>query len=519
VKSRYWLAPIAGAALAVSLTGIGASASPGRLADASSSKASAMTALSNRAATSAPVASLNTPMARTGHGAATARVVSARALSRARQLPATPAIRPAPATIRPFTAPTAVTFNVDGISEGTSDCVDCNVPDPSAAVGTTQVAQVANSQLAVYNKSGSQLCSDPLSSLLGTTATLFEPRIQYDNVNSRYSMIADIEISSLTASPAMYLAASQTNDACGSWFVYHIGFSGGSYPAGTAVRAYLGQDRPALLFSSDNITPPGDPINSTVWSIAKSAVYSGAAVSFGSFNVAEFTEPVIVSGNPIPATTSTYFVAAATSPSNAGQGTGYDLYRMTNSAGPGTSLVLQAFISSPFNVQGNVFQSGPAVQSHGLVWFTHGFELGDFPSVRYGEINTANNTATVAEAFRSGTSDDFISSIGISDAAGGVYVWLNWVFTDTTRGVGASDTVDVLLPGQPVQNLIGTGLVLKNSLTTSVPFDLGETSSVAIDPGGPFRSLCAAGKTAVVTQEYLAADGSWATDLARVSFC
>src|SRR5262249_5455930 len=72
--------------------------------------------------------------------------------------------------------------------------------------------------------------------------------------------------------------------------------------------------------------------------------------------------------------------------------------------------------------------------------------------------------------------------------------------------------IDMLPAGQPIANLIGTGLVYAAGSTTSQT-RFGDFSSVAVDPQVP-GGICA-----VATQQYFSAGGTWNTRLAPVGNC
>jgi hypothetical protein len=419
---------------------------------------------------------------------------------------------------RPLVAPAVVT-NFDGINQATG-CGGCQPPDPNAAVGTTQILNAVNVAMRATTKTGGALCTFSLASFLGTSDTLSDPRVQYDNVNNRFSFTVTIVPASSTATPALWVAASTSNNACGSWWIYRLTFSGGSFPAGTLLDyPILGQDRNALLLSTDNFTPTSR--NRTVFGVQKPAVYAGAAVSFSAFNTSSFTAPVSNGGIPMISTPFSYFLGAV-------PGTGYQLYRLTNSGGPGGTLTLQATISSTFsapprrvNQPGTTTTLDPLdgriawspVNDGNFIWFAHGIAIGTFPGVRYGAISIVGNSATVAIAYRSGTSDDFNPSVGVGNApGGGNYIYLNWAYTDPAANVAVSDTVDSVAPGAGVPNLIGTGTVLINGAVTGQT-RFGDYSSVAIDPS------VAAGSCAVTAQQYFTSGGTWRTRLARVGSC
>ncbi|MFL6128898.1 MAG: hypothetical protein ACJ73E_07515 [Mycobacteriales bacterium] len=435
-------------------------------------------------------------------------------------------------TVRPLTAPTTVDANFNGITQAGSNCGGCQPPDPNAAVSPTQIAHVVNLRLQVFNKTGGTLCGVGLNTFIGTSASISDPHIQWDNLNNRFSLVVIPVPASTAATPTLFLLTSQTADGCGTWWVYTVTFSGSLYPAGTLLDyPYLGQDRVALLSSSNNFrrTSTGGftYINSAVFAIPKSAAYAGAGFSFSSFAVGFSTAPVTVTGIPIAATTDTYYLRSI-------PGTGYQLYRMNNSAGPGTTLTPLAVASSAFSAPPRrVNQPGtattldpldgriqaPPFQDEGFVWFTHAQAIGSFPGVRYGAISVSSNTVTAQNAFRSGTSDDFNPSIGVADAgANVVYLWLNWAYTDTPAGVPTSNTVDGVTPGGGVPALIGTGLVLATGSSTSSNTRFGDLSSVAIDPTAA-SPTCPAGRTAVTAQEIFQSNGQWITRIGRLSFC
>jgi hypothetical protein len=444
------------------------------------------------------------------------------------QRPAAPAVRATGAAantsgspaIVPLVAP-GVVANFNGINQA-AGCGGCQPSDVNAAVGTTQILESVNVTMRAMTKGGFTLCTRPLNTFLNTTDALTDPRVQYDNVNLRYSLVVTIKPASTTATPALWVAASQTNNACGAWNIYRVTFGGGSFPPGTLLDyPILGQDRNALLFSTDNRPPGGQ--NFTVFGIPKSAVYSGAGFSFTAFNTASFVAPATNGGIPMVSTTLSYFLGAV-------PGTGYRLYTLTNSGGPGAVLTLRATISAPFSaptrqvnqpgttvtldpLDGRIAWS-PVLASGNFLWFAHGIDFGGFPTVRYGAINVVSNTSGgMALAFRSGTSDDFNPSISVgNNPGGGGWIFVNWAFTDTSAGIATSATVDMVTPGGGIPNLIGTGAVLVNGSSTS-QFRFGDYSSVAIDPSN------ANGSCAVTGQQFFVSGGTWATRIGRVGTC
>jgi hypothetical protein len=204
----------------------------------------------------------------------------------------------------PLTAPT-VLANFDGTDEATG-CT-CEPPDVNAAVSTTQIAEVVNLFLQIYTKTGNVLCGGgvTLNRFLRSTDNLADPRVQYDNVNDRFTLSATVIPASTNATPAMWVAASASSDACGSWFGYRLTFHGDPFPAGTLLDyPILGQDRNAVLLGTSNFTSSG--LNFTVFGVAKSDLYADAPVNFSVFDVDSQSAPVSNGGIPMISTPFSY---------------------------------------------------------------------------------------------------------------------------------------------------------------------------------------------------------------------
>ena len=423
-----------------------------------------------------------------------------------------------------------------------SNC-GCQPPDPNAAVSTSQIAHVVNLELLVFKKSGVPLCHVGLNTLIGTSASLSDPHIQWDNAHKRFSMVVIPVPSSPSATPTEFLLATTTSSACGSWFVYTIGFSGGLFPPGTLLDyPYLGQDNvpsgsfafggSILSSTNDFCCAPsfGSYINSAAFAIPKFPVYNGMGFSFPAFSVSFSTAPVTVSGLGKAVSPNTYWLASI-------PGSGYNLFVMTHSSQPGTTLALQASISAPFNapsrrvnqpcggscttldpLDGRI-DSPPQIAGGGFLWFTHGIDIAGFPGIRYGAISVVSNTATVAEAFHSNSSDDFNPSLAVTPTSGSlVFLWLNWAYTDSPVGVPTSDTTNGVLPGGGVPNLTSADLTLVTGSDTFTDFRFGDLSSVEVDPSA-VSLTCPKGRAAVMANEYFDTSGNWVTRIARVSFC
>jgi hypothetical protein len=230
-----------------------------------------------------------------------------------------------PGAAVPRLAP-AVASTFDGISE--AGCSGCGVPpDPNAATSGTEIVELVNTFIQVTDATGAVLCGGgvTLNRLLRTTDGLTDPRVQFDNIHQRFSLVVTVAPASTSATPAMWVAASDSVDACGTWRVYRLTFSGDPFPAGTFLDfPMLGQDTTALLVSTRNLTPTGR--NFTVYGLPKATIYAGSPVSFSTFNVPSLTAPVTNAGQPMISSPVSFFLAAV-------PGTGYRLFRLTNGGG------------------------------------------------------------------------------------------------------------------------------------------------------------------------------------------
>jgi hypothetical protein len=413
----------------------------------------------------------------------------------------------------------------DGVAQ--DNCPSCTnpPPDPNAAVGAGKIVQVVNQLIQVTNRVGAVQCGGPvtLQRLLRTTDGLTDPRVQFDNVNQRFSLSVTVSSVHPSDTPAMWVATSETEDPCGRWFLYRLTFHGDAYPTGTMLDfPMLGQDTHALLISvrtclinKDCLKPDGAIF--TVFGLPKSVVYSGAHVEFNSFQVDSLTAPIVNAGQPMIASPVSFFLAAV-------PGTGYKLYRLTNSGGPGASMT-KTIISAPFSKpRRQVNQPGTTATldpSDGnilaapyfdgtRIWFTHDGDDGGFPTVRYGAVDTRNNTVVTAWAFHSGSSDDFNPSLAVGITPQRETVYLNWAFTDTLAGTATTDVFASGDANQPITSIAGPGMIsVSGSISTQGRF--GDFSSVSVDP--------AVSGCAFAAQEYFGSDGNWKTRITPIGQC
>jgi hypothetical protein len=413
----------------------------------------------------------------------------------------------------------------DGVAQ--DNCGSCTAPppDPNAAAGAGKIVEVVNDLIQVTNRMGAVECGGPgtLNTLLRTTNSLSDPRVQFDNVNQRFSFSVTVSNPAATDTPAMFVAATETEDPCGNWFVYRLTFHGSAYPTGSFLDfPMLGQDTNALLLSlrtclrGKNCLDPDGAIFS-VFGLPKSIIYSNQHVEFNSFQVDSLTAPVTNAGQPMIASPVSFFLAAV-------PGTGYKLYRLTNSGGPGATLT-KTTIAAPFskpsrrvNQPGTIDTLDPSdgnITSFpyfdgALIWFSHDGDDDGFPTVRYGAVDTRNNTVATTWAFHSGSSDDFNSSVAVGITPRGETVFINWAFTDTPAGKATTDVFGAGDASKPLVTIAGPGTIYASGGVSSQG-RFGDFSSVSLDPS---VSGCA-----FATQQYFATDGNWKTRIQPIGQC
>jgi hypothetical protein len=423
----------------------------------------------------------------------------------------------------------------DGITQ--DNCTSCvnPPPDPNAAVGAGKIVEVVNDLFQVTDRTGAVQCnggSITLQKFLGTTDSLTDPRVLFDDVNQRFIFSVTVSKSSITSTsvPKMWVATSETADPCGNWFHYPLTFHGDWYPNATFLDfPMLGQDAHAIFVSLRGIGTNGTVY--TIFGMPKSIMYTGAHVEFNSFQVDSLTAPVTNAGNPMIDNPVTYFLAAV-------PGTGYKLYRLTNSGGTGATLS-KTTISSPFSApsravnqpgttaildssDGNI-TSAPFFDGK-LIWFAHDGDDDGFPTVRYGTVDTSNDTVATVWAFHSGNSDDFNPSITVGITPSGETVYLNWAFTDSKAGTPTTPVFASGSASAPIQSIAGAGTIYATGGGVTAPCmdesksppqliacRFGDFSSVAIDP--------AVNGCAFATQQYFATDKSWKSRITPIGQC
>jgi len=459
-----------------------------------------------------------------GSAKAAPRQVNLRGLTRKlRAGQASPSLRaslPRPDAITPDGAD--VTSQFDGITQVQSGGGDR--PDPSAATNGSQIVEVAGDFLQVYTNAGGTSCGTgpglTLDQFLGTTDLLAGPQVEFDNFQGHFIIEAPVRGTAAGAAPALWVASSNTSNPCQTWNVYRLTFSGGPYAPGAVLDSViLGQDRRAVLVETNVFASTGGAFSAfSVFAITKSDLYLDDPVSFSAFTVASQAAPVSNAGEPMIDSASSFFLGADPS-------IGYQLYRMTGSGTPNPSLTLAATIGSPYSAPSEAevppASQGPdagdgritssPVFDGSRIWFAHGVSLIFHPTtVRFGYINLVNNTETdsimtVDPLF----SDEFNGSVGVGIIPGSSEaIFLNWAYTDPSKGVQVSPAVDSFVFNGTLPSTVGAQQTLTTGTAISTTL-FGRYSSVAVESAIFGNTTCA-----ITTQEYF--NGSWDTRLARI---
>jgi hypothetical protein len=431
------------------------------------------------------------------------------------------------------TEPTKILQNFRGTLASQSSC-GCQPPDSNGAVNKKFVVEADNLSLQVWSKAQPPVLKKRVSfnSLLGTSDSLSDPRVLYDNAYARW-VFAIIPIPATTTStPRLWFGVSTTSIPTGSWFIYNIAFSGGQYSAGTLLDyPMVGMDADSIAITTNNFCCGSNPntYNGTaVFALPKQRLYNGFGFGFGAFGVGWSAHPSFVEGIPQAQDGRHYIVASQTAEGN---GSGYDVWYMLNGSRPDSTTVTYAGATgstgdtvpscAPQPGGGNCLdaldgrlQAAPH-QLNGLLWVTR---ASGFPLIRYGTINESSLAVTEATAYVAGSSNDWNPSIGVSDAGGGnQFVFLNWAYDDPGNGTQVSTRVAGLSAGDAVQNLIGVGTTLATGGHGN-DFRFGDYSSVSIDPMP--SGVCPAGRSAlIVNEEFSLTTGEWQMHDARVGFC
>lgn len=147
--------------------------------------------------------------------------------------------------------------------------------DMALAVGHNYAVQVVNESIAVYSKTGVLQAGFPktLQAFTGCGCgnSIFDPRAYFDWAESRYVVLFARDNGA--ASSTFYIAATQTNNPLGAWWIYQFTYGGadefGDYPT-------LGYDNQGIYTCGNTFSiSTGGYVNNKCFLIPKIPLYSG----------------------------------------------------------------------------------------------------------------------------------------------------------------------------------------------------------------------------------------------------
>ena len=427
-----------------------------------------------------------------------------------------------------------------GTTSSTDPC--CIPPDPNGAVGAGDIVEIDNTSVQVWTRvsgnTSTLLKRVSTNTLLNTTKALSDPRVFFDNAWNRWVIV----VTDATAGPCtpldFFMAASQTSDPTGSWFVYDITVSGASFPAGLMDYPEVGMDANSVLVTGHDTNCSNHNLVESLVAIPKQRLYNNGPLpsSVPAFLVPQLAHPAFVEGIPQNLDAKTYIVASELVNGN---GNGFDLYYMTNTSSPGSqTLVFAGKVKDPLKPKitpgcapepgvgpclgiGNSASEleAPPSQLNGLLWVTRTVSNGTRAAVEYGYINETTRKATMALTNATSTSYDFNSSIAASDLGSGPFVWLNWSSVDPALPQYLSMRVSGLSPGDVPTNLGPYSITTGISAADASAQRYGDFDSVSVDPEvvSPFCPV--PGFSALAVDELYDSSGNWYMQDARVGFC
>ncbi len=186
-------------------------------------------------------------------------------------------------------------------------------PDPHIAVGTDQIVQVTNSQIAVFDRAGQRLFLQTLGPSgffrgVATRSFVFDPRVVYDAMAGRFYVVA-LEFDDAPEVSGLLVAASDGPDPLGGWSKWRI--ESRLWRDGRSFWF----DYPSLGFSRDGVVVTGNLFpfaGGTPW--ARSIGFRKAALSGGGplpfFFWTHERTPTVQASRALPGAGDTVFGAA-----------------------------------------------------------------------------------------------------------------------------------------------------------------------------------------------------------------
>ena len=432
--------------------------------------------------------------------------------------------------LSPEISPTLKTVTFEGTNQVAAG--GAYPPDTHGAVGLSNYVQIVNCRVVVYDKVGALIKSTPLNAFFGSTEFVFDPRVVYDMTWKRWVVVASRRSTSATDTIRRYfIAASQTSNPAGSWWVYWPGFSGGPFNDGDWFDyPQLGMNQDAVIITANIFdVPAGGYRFAVMFSIAKARIYNGLGFSVPIFTGLRgtLTPPIVFDQNK-----DAYLITANIS-------THLHLYRGTNLSNAGeATLILQAAIDvidysqPPDAPQPGTIQKldtvdwrfqNASTQYGDSLWNVHTISAGGYATPKFYEIDTEGagiNTIKQQGVFYEGSySYDFNPSIAVNTAG---YAFVTWSSTDATNptttarhnarirysGRKPTDALGYISAGYTL--ITSPGALTGNPSGAAGVQRWGDYSCVSLDPSNFYWAW--------ITNEKINASNIWGSRIARIGF-
>jgi hypothetical protein len=254
------------------------------------------------------------------------------AAAAARNVPAAP--EPLLPTILPTSFPGGTQVDNGGVGQPS-----WYPPDAAGAVGAKQFVQVHNAYMRITSKTGVFVAIKSLQSLMGYTAAyLFDPRVQWDPVWSRW-IITAIAFEESAAVQRQFIAVSKTTNANGPWWVYSTNTRAFTQSGAFWDYAGLGFDQDSIIITA-NVFGVSSFLGAYTFPLAKAQAYNGRGQGFPVWGgLAATLQPPITTAADLNG-----YAWLAAAPNGSGAIT---MYAMRDSSRPNA-----AFLFGPYAVAG-----------------------------------------------------------------------------------------------------------------------------------------------------------------------
>lgn len=343
-------------------------------------------------------------------------------------------------------AATLVSFK--GISECDAGSGCWTPPDVAGAIGKSQFVAASNDAIEIFSRTGTLLRSNSLNGFFGySAASMFDPRVLYDEEYQRWIVTADAFPVSST-SQIFGFAISKTSSATGGWWIYFIdvNFMGGANSFYDFPMVGMTQD--SVLFTANvflNCTPNCSGFQgSSLFAVAKARLYNGQGFGVPLYLGLDATlEPAhqlqsdqndyawLAAAPPGSSSIQMYALGAPSNPSSQSLSGPYAVTGVNTYGVPPVALQPSACGgTTTLDTSDNRFQN-TGTQNGDTYYQVHDTNDFGYATPRYyvitGLLSFAPAVSTQTDFFSSGSSYDFNPSIAADNTG---RIALNWSATD-----------------------------------------------------------------------------------------